>query len=86
MLPNSTEATEFERMKRPYQATVGDLTKDLHCAKMLVVAGAIEAHLDRSRATQQTTFPNPTPAKAVLSHALKLAFFVACQSLVQRRR
>ena len=79
MLPNSTETTEFERTKRPCQASGGDLTKDLHCAKMVVVAGGIEAHLDRSRATQQTTYPNPTPAKAVLSRALMLAFFVACE-------
>ena len=86
MLLNSTEATEFERIKRPCQANGGDLTKGLHCAKMLVVAEGIEAHLDRSRTTQQTIYPNPTPAKAVLSHALRLAFFIACQSLVQRRR
>ena len=77
MLPNSTETTEFERIKRPCQATVGDLTKDLHCAKMVVVAEGIEACLDRSRTTQQTTFPNPTPAKAVLSRAPKLAFLVS---------
>ena len=43
---NSTEATEFETMKRPCQATGGDLTKGLYCAKMVVVAGAIEACLD----------------------------------------
>ncbi len=77
MLPNSTETTEFERIKRPCQAAGGNLTKGLHCAKMVVIAGAIEAHLDRSRATQQTTYPNPTPAKAVLSRAPKLAFLVS---------
>jgi len=77
MLPNSTETTEFERTKSPCQANGGDLTKRLHCDKMVTVAGAIESHLDHSRATQQTTFPNPTPAKAVLSHAPKLAFFVS---------
>jgi len=75
MLPNSAEATEFERTKRPCQGNGGDLTKRLHCVKMVAVAGAIEAHLDHSRATPQTTFTNPTPAKAVLSRALKLAFF-----------
>jgi len=57
MLPNSTY-TESERIKAvPGQC--GDLTKRPHCVKIVTVAGAIEAHLDHSRATQQNNIHEP---------------------------
>ena len=58
MLPNGTETTEFEKMKRPCQANGGDLTKGLHCAKMVVVAEALKPALivveQRSRQHSRT--------------------------------
>lgn len=40
----------------------------------LLLLGGTAARLDRGWATQQTTFSNATPAKAVPLRALRLAF------------
>jgi len=49
------------------------LTGDVDCAKLVVVGRALKLG-PHSDLTQQTTSPNPTPAKAVSVCALKLAF------------
>jgi hypothetical protein len=53
------------------------LTKSSHGAKMVTVVEGTAARLGRSRATRQTTSLNPTPTKAVLLCALRLAFLYA---------